>query len=137
MTAPRYLYPYHKRLETLSALYAGGYGVNLLHLGPSAPLAWAGAGAADTVRFALAICLAALVHGLGVWINGRWRWSPFLRLLGMTAHASLFAWLAWRGAGSTGGYTYGCVALFLAYGAKSAGIDAVRAWTGEGAWKAI
>lgn len=32
---------------------------------------------------------SAVLHGLGVWINGAWRWSPVLRLIGMSAHASV------------------------------------------------
>lgn len=134
---PRYLYPHRKRLEILSAIFATGFAVHLLSLAPGhAPLAWAGVENGHATQFAGAVAVAALVHALGVHINGRWRWSPALRLVGMAAHACLFAWLAARGVGQSASYTYGCVAGLMAYGAKSAALDTWRAWKGNPAWMA-
>lgn len=45
------------------------------------------------------ITLASCVYLLGIWINGNWRWSPFLRLAGALVHAvslTLFAIMAYR-----------------------------------------
>lgn len=134
---PRYLYPHRKRLEILSAVFAAGFGLHLwvtaLH---GEPLAWAGVHNGHALLFGQVVSIAGLIHALGVWINGRWRWSPVLRLAGMATHASLFAWLASRGVGQSAAYTYGWISLLLAYGAKSAGVDCYRAWKGSPAWMA-
>lgn len=132
----RYLYPHRKRMEILSAVFAAGFGLFIwgqsFH---SEPLAWAGLHNGAALMFGQAMSLAALIHALGVRINGHWRWSPVLRLAGMIVHTALFAWLAWHGTGQTAAYTYGWGAGLLAYGAWSAGRDTWRAWSGE--WKLI
>ena len=129
MAEVHYLYPQRKRLEVLSAVFAAGFGIHLwLAAQTGSPLAWAGLHNGHALAFGQAVSLAALVHALGVRINGRWRWSPALRLIGMSCHAVLFLWLACRGAGQSAGYTYGWISALLAYGAYSACIDTCRAW---------
>ena len=135
MAEVRYLYPHRKRLEILSAVFAAGFGVNFwLTAQDGAPLAWAGLDNAAALLFGQAVSWAAFVHGLGVNVNGQWRWSPALRLVGMSCHALLFAWLASRGAGGTAVYTYGWISLLMAYGAYSAGVDTYRAAKGRPEW---
>lgn len=135
MAETRYLYPHRKRMEICSAVFAAGFGVHLwaaaIH---GEPLAWAGVHNGQALMFGQAVTIASFVHALGVNINGKWRWSPVLRLIGMSAHAVMFAWLATRGIGQSAAYTYGCISLSLAYGAKSAWVDAYLAWKGRPEW---
>lgn len=131
----RYLYPQRKRMEIISAIFAGGFGVHIWAASfASSPLAWAGVDTPSALIFGQVMTLAALVHALGVRINGSWRFSPALRLLGMTVHTGLFGYLAWAGIGQTAGYTYawGCVALM--YGAMSALKDTKRALGWDAEW---
>ena len=131
-----YLYPARKRLEILSACFAGGFGVHIWATSLAGdPLAWAGTHNGGAVLFGQAISLAALIHALGVRINGSWRWSPALRLTGMVVHTVLFAVLAWQGVGQTAGYTYSWITIALAYGALSALKDTKRALGWEPEWK--
>lgn len=136
MAAPRYLYPIRKRLEIVSAVFAGGFGVHIWATSlASEPLAWAGIGDGAALIFGQVMGVAALVHALGVRINGAWRWSPALRLTGMVVHTVLFAFLAWRGLWQTAGYTYGWITIALFYGALSAMKDTKRALGWEPEWK--
>lgn len=131
----RYLYPAHKRLEILSACFAGGFGVHIWATSLAGePLAWAGIHNGGAVLFGQAISLAALVHAAGVRINGRWKWSPILRLAGMSAHSLMFGWLAVAGFEQTAGYTYGWVMGLLIAGAFSAFKDTRRALGWEPEW---
>ena len=124
----RYLYPARKRLEILSAVFAGGFGVHIWAAGfHGEPLIWAGLHNGHALAFGQAMSLAAFVHALGVRINGEWQWSPALRLIGMIVHVVLFAFLAWEGLGTTGGYTYGWITGLLGMGALSALKDTKRA----------
>jgi hypothetical protein len=124
----RYLYPQRKRLEILSAIFAGGYGVHIWAAGFHAePLLWAGLHNGQALAFGQAMSLAAFIHALGVRINGQWRWSPTLRLAGMSAHTLMFAFLAIKGFWATGFYTYSWVTALLFMGALSALRDTKRA----------
>ena len=133
---PQYLYPVRKRLEMLSAIFAGGFGVFVWAMTfHNNPLAWADLTNSGALAFGQVMSLAAFVHALGVRINGHWRWSPVLRLAGMACHTMLFGWLSWQGWGQTAAYTYGWGCGLLALGTLSAGRDTWRAWSGE--WKLI
>ena len=124
----RYLYPARKRLEILSAVFAGGFGVHIWAAGfHGEPLLWAGLHNGQALIFGQIMSMAAFVHALGVRINGHWRWSPALRLLGMAFHTLMFAFLAVRGVGTTGAYTYTWITGLLLMGALSALKDTKRA----------
>ena len=124
----RYLYPARKRLEILSAVFAGGYGVHIWAASLySEPLRWADLHNGQALIFGQVMSMAAFVHALGVRINGEWRWSPALRLLGMSFHTLMFAFLAIKGFGATGFYTYSWVTALLFMGALSALRDTKRA----------
>ena len=124
----RYLYPQRKRLEILSAMFAGGYGVHIWAAGfHGEPLLWAGLHNGQALIFGQIMSMAAFVHALGVRINGEWRWSPSLRLAGMSAHTLMFAFLAVRDVGTTGAYTYTWITGLLLMGALSALKDTKRA----------
>lgn len=132
----RYLYPARKRLEILSACFAGGFGVHIWAASTAGePLLWAGMHNEAATDFGQAMSVAALIHALGVRINGSWRWSPALRLTGMVVHTVLFAVLAWQGVGQTAGYTYSWITIALFYGALSALKDTKRALGWEPEWK--
>lgn len=135
MAETRYLYPRRKWLEIQSAVFAAGFGVHLwIAVRHGEPLAWAGVHNGHALLFGQLVSLAALIHALGVRVNGHWRWSPALRLFGMTCHAALFAWLATRGVGQSALYTYGWISGLLAFGAYSAGVDTYRAAMGVPKW---
>lgn len=131
----RYLYPQRKRFEILSAIFAGGFGIHIWAASFAGnPLAWAGFDVGGALMFGQAMSLAALVHALGVRINGHWRYSPALRLVGMAIHTCLFGWLAWHGQGQTAGYTYAWGCGLLLYGALSALKDTKRALGWDAEW---
>lgn len=132
---PHYLYPARKRLEILSACFAGGFGVHIWATSLTGePLAWAGMHNGEAVVLGQIVGLAALVHAAGVKINGRWKWSPSLRLAGMAVHSLIFGWLALVGVGQTAGYTYSWVTGMLIAGAFSAFKDTRRALGWEPGW---
>ncbi len=124
----RYLYPARKRLEMISAAFAGGFGIHIWAAAFNGePLLWADLHNHEALLFGQAMSVAAFVHALGVRINGTWKWSPMLRLLGMVAHTLMFAFLAFKGFGQTAGYTYGWITGLLLMGALSALKDTKRA----------
>lgn len=124
----RYLYPQRKRNEIISAVFAGGFGVHIWAAGLyMEPLAWADLHNGQALIFGQVMSLAAFVHALGVRINGQWQWSPALRFVGMAMHTVMFAFLAVKGFGATGFYTYSWVTALLFMGAMSALKDTKRA----------
>jgi hypothetical protein len=138
--APTYLYPFRRRIEMCSAIYAGGLGlwvwVWAIH-GERNALDWTGLDQREQLLMAQAMVLASLVHALGVRINGHWRWSPLLRVIGMSAHVTIMAWLAWTAAlGSSATWTYSWVTGALAFGTVGAIRDFLAA-TGVIAWKPL
>lgn len=129
--ARHFLYPQRKRFEILSAVYAGGFGIYIWSASFSAnPLEWSGLDHGEALVFGQLLTLAALIHSLGVRINGAWRWSPVLRLIGMAGHATLIGYLASHGAGTSAAYTYSWGFALLAYGASSAARDTLTAYRG-------
>lgn len=124
----RYLYPQRKRNEIISAVFAGGFGVHIWAAGLyMEPLRWADLHNGQALIFGQVMSLAAFVHALGVRINGQWQWSPALRFVGMAMHTVMFAFLAVKGFGATGFYTYSWVTALLFMGAMSALKDTKRA----------
>lgn len=138
MAETRYLYPHRKRMEVQSAVFAAGFGVHLWATSfHGEPLAWAGIENGNALWFGQFVTVAALVHAMGIKINGRWQWSPVLRLTGMICHALAFFYLAAIGIGQSAAFTYGFISFWLAFGAYSAGVDTLRAWKGQTQWKPI
>lgn len=134
MNTHRYLYPRRRQVELISALYALGFG---LYVATAAianhapPIAWIRYSVQVQLWVAEAMCIASLIHALGIRINGHWRWSPVLRFVGMVVHVAIMATLAVKGFGSSAGYTYSWITAAMAYGAFSALRDSARAWQGE------
>ena len=124
----RYLYPQRKRAEVWFAIFSGGFGANIATGSVSGtPLWWAGLGRVESASSGLLMLGAALLWSIGININGRWRFSPLLRLVAMITSFCLFASLMWAGVGGTAGYVYGWITAALAYAVRSAFVDTKRA----------
>lgn len=82
--------------EILMSLYGIWFGfITAFSLGAGEyPLWWTGFGFTAQGWFSMAFLFAGLVHALGIRLDGQWRWSPLLRLAGMTTHATLTSALA-------------------------------------------
>lgn len=136
---PRYLYPFRRRVEIMAALYAGGFGVWVWALSlteETRPIQWLGLSHDGQLMLAQALTIAALIHALGIRINGHWQWSPALRLIGMGIHACIFAWIASKGAWSSAAYTYSWISAAMVYGAFSSARDLGFSLGWDGRWKA-
>jgi hypothetical protein len=134
MNTHRYLYPRRRQVELISALYALGFGLYVATAAlanHSPPIAWLGYSTQAQLGIAQAMCIAAFIHALGIRINGHWRWSPVLRVIGMTTHVCVMGLLTYRGFGTSAGYTYTWITAAMAYGVFSAMRDSIRAWQGE------
>ncbi len=117
----KYLYPFRKRVEILSALYAGGFGFYILFMdafGFSSPIGWL----PEIYQALLAhfMILASFTHAVGVSVNGRWAYSPVLRVLGLSMHAGVMATFIMNSNFSSAGYTYTWIFCALLYGVISA-----------------
>jgi len=106
-------------METLAAVYGYGYGLWVWFFATynpeNTPLGWTGLDISGQVFLGQLFCVAGVLHGLGVHINGRKWWSPFLRLAGMFFHAGLFSWLLLHSTNpeSTAVYNYGFLGVLL------------------------
>lgn len=130
----KYLYPCRKRVEIVAALYACAFGFYIwaaVLAGDVNPIGWVRQEYELVIAEAL-IC-SGIIHGVGVFINGRWRYSPLLRLIGMLGHATVMAGFAVKGGWSSATYTYAWISGVLLYGAIGAATDFLHAmgwkWT--------
>ncbi len=57
------------------------------------PLGWIDARDGAEEIIGMAFVVAGVIHATGVRINGRWAWSPLLRVIGMTVHALLVTFI--------------------------------------------
>lgn len=127
----RFLYPQRKRAEVMMAIFSGGFGAHITaSSATSTPLWWVGFDQSHSAAFGLAMLGAALLWAIGININGRWRYSPALRLIAMAVSLILFATLMWAGLGGTAGYVYGWITAFLIYATRSAFVDTKRSLEG-------
>lgn len=134
-----FLYPRQRSIEILAALYAGGLGAYIGFsdaIGGHPPIGWLGLPRDGQIGIALALIGGALLHGLGIRINGRSRFSPLLRLVGLLVHAAVAVFAVVQGAGSSASYTYTWLTVFLLVGAQNAARDCRTALMGA-AWKPI
>lgn len=77
----------------LAALYWGA----VVALWPGPPgLGWAGLDYDQSRITGLAVILSSLVLAVGCRINGRWRWSPVVRLAGVGGLTGVALCLAWH-----------------------------------------
>lgn len=135
---PKYLYPFRRRVEILAALYAGGFGMFVWAqelTGQAAPIHWLGLSSEGQLMLAQVMTVCALIHALGIRINGHWQYSPALRLIGMGVHACIFLWVALQGSGTSASYTYSWIASAMIYGAYSSARDLGFSLGWDGRWK--
>jgi hypothetical protein len=135
MESVRYLYPFRKRVEIVAALYAGGFGMYILLcnlLGYPSPIFWL----SEVNQSSLAhfMILASLIHSTGVSVNGAWRFSPALRVLGLSMHSTVIGLFVYEGNFSSASYTYGWILMALLYGMLSAIRDLYRSLGWDKEW---
>ena len=130
MAPQRFLYPRQRQIEVLAALYAGGFGLYceaITTAGARSPIYWVSESPAVQHGLALALLVAALIHAIGIRINGSWRGSPVLRALAMASHTAVFAGLFSAAPGSSATYSYAWVMAFAAAGTINAARDSATA----------
>lgn len=128
--------PPRKLAELLAALYGVAMGVygGMAWSGGQTLFGWISTDYSDGGTLALLFMAAAAIHAFGVRINGRWRWSPIMRFVGMTIHTALIAFLAWKAVEirwSSASVTYPFVLVLFLVGWVGTIKDAVRALNGE------
>lgn len=113
--ATQYLYPRSRQFEMLAAIFALGLGLVLWGSHGGAVMPILGHWTKDALG--LLLVFAAIIHATGIRINGRWRWSPFLRSFGMGIHFLVVGFLTLTLA-NTALVTYisVCLTLFMLYG---------------------
>ena len=93
----QFLTPARAKFETSGALFFAGFSLWILFLTPQVdvpPLAWMKISEAAQMAVGYTFALGALLHGAGVRLNGRFWWSPMLRVAGMMVHSGALSWLA-------------------------------------------
>lgn len=101
------------------ALFTFGYGayVEVYAIVGANTLYWSGFDLDRASTFGWLCLIAAVIHAFGIWLNGAWRWSPLVRVVGLLFAAGLFMCLSWLGSSAvnTAGFMYMCVGVgFLA-----------------------
>lgn len=126
----RFLYPRQRQIEIMAALYAGGFGMYceaVTTAGARSPIYWVSDSLAVQHALAVVLLFAALIHALGIRINGSWRGSPALRTLAMAAHTAVFGAFFAAAPGSSATYSYAWVMVFMAAGTINAARDCATA----------
>lgn len=124
---------FRRKIELAVAMYAGGLGLYigfLISMFGVSPASWVSGSASGQLMFAQGLTLAALIHAIGISVNGSWRWSPMLRVVGISLHALMIFYAAVIGILSTAGYTYMWVFAILLMALRSAMIDALASLRG-------
>ena len=139
MATRAFLYPRQRQIEVLAALYAGGLGVYIgmsEALSVTPPIGWLGLSPLARVGLAEMLVTAAVMHGIGIRVNGAWRCSPCLRLAALAVMTAISAFAVIKGAGSSASYTYGWITAFLVIGASNAARDSLTSLRGA-KWRQI
>lgn len=118
--------------EILAALYGVYFGASvtvLLDTGWGSPLYWVWSDPVTQKAAGLTFVLAGVVHAIGVRVNGRWRWSPLFRVVGLSILTMLMfkiflagAWQEPNGV-TSGGVTYAPFVLVFAFYTATAARD--------------
>lgn len=126
-----FLTPMRRMAELVMAGYGAGLGLFIWGQGLAGhnAMGWASMSPDEAVTFGQAIATAGLVHALGIYINGRWNWSPFLRLAGILVHLFVLTLMSAYGASahSTAGFTYPFILAGFAAVSSFIGRDCVTA----------
>jgi hypothetical protein len=134
--AIRYLGERQRTVEMLAALYAAWYscitGIQINWYGAN-PLGWSGMTEDEQSVFAWVLLIAALMHGIGIEINGRWKWSPMLRAAALALHLLAISVLLLKAGLYTSASTnYSFIVGMLVFGLGNAVDDAAKAWRSYG-----
>jgi len=107
-----------KQIEMYMAAYGVvfGAGIMVLLAFGGQPLYWLKVSQDMQTDVALLILFSGVIHALGIRVNGSWRWSPALRVIGMAAHASAMTWLALSAFVATFGSLHGVASGVVTYG---------------------
>lgn len=126
-----YLYPARRAWEVRLAMAALGFGVycgTIAAITDTQPLWWVRQEVGGPLSIPPALILASLIHATGIWVNGHWRWSPALRVIGMAINFGVFVLLAVSAFPTSGGFTYAVLAYWLArFGLRNAVADLTTA----------
>ena len=131
-----YLGDRQRTVEMLAALYAAWYscftGIQINWFGIY-PISWSRMTEKEQGFFAWFLLIAALIHGIGIKINGRWHWSPVLRVVALGMHLTAMSFLLMKtGFGSSVTANYSFIVGLLAFGLGNAIDDTVKAWRSHG-----
>jgi len=100
-------------------------------MGAGNPLFWISNSVEVQELFSWGFLVFGVIHALGINVNGRWKYSPSLRFVGMGGMASLTAYLSLVGMGSFGlayasaGVAYGLLSVGYFILCRQAVIDQV------------
>lgn len=124
-----YLIPARRIFELAAAMYAAGFGLwvwMVMRVYGAEPLYWTTLTLDEQRHFAWFLIGFGLIHSFGIWLNGRWMYSPFIRVIGMAGMCWLIFTLATHTSNrlSTGVYNYAFVSALLFTGLLSAIADA-------------
>jgi len=132
-----YMTPPRRAIEMLLAIYATGFGLHVWwhSLLSENTLEWTGMYLPEALRFGQFLSISGLIHMAGVRINGSWRWSPVLRLIGMLGHLGGIGslWVIGEITAKSAGYTYGFLTGCLVMVVWMIVLDVVRAAKNGGA----
>ena len=113
-----FLTPVRRVIELLMVAYGGGFGLFVwwAYVGGAHALGWANISPDHGFMVGKIMLFAALIHAMGIRINGHWRGSPFLRLAGVVAHMIMITTLAVWGIEvvNTAAFTYGFIVTMFA-----------------------
>jgi len=127
-----YLLPARRQLEHQMALVSFGFGfwIAFWHMtGSYHPIGWTGLTGAGHLLVAWSFMGGAVVHGIGVKLNGGHRWSPMWRAVGLCVIFLAFCFLASRAPDlrSSAVYMYGLAGWLYLRALRSALTDCFRA----------
>ena len=133
MIMPRRLF------EVVAAIYCGVYGLwieTVIKATDYEPLWWTGQDEAGQRTVAWLMISAALLHGIGLRVNGQWQYSPVLRAIGMAMSFGIMLWLGSNVSSpwSTATYTYTFIGSLVFIGLVSAISDARTALLRRFVW---
>jgi hypothetical protein len=120
----RYLRARQRAVELVAAFYAAGYAAFIgiiMTLTDDSPLRWTGLSETQQFEVGSLMMAAGVTHATGIYVNGSWRWSPALRVVGLSLHLVVISSIAIAApVTSSAFYNYAAIAAMLAIGVMNA-----------------